>query len=151
MAILKLVHLLAVLIWVGGMFFAHMVLRPAAAETLDPPQRLKLMEAVFHRFFTWVWGAIGAILATGFYLIYLYGGFANLALHVHIMLTLGLAMVAIFGYIFFVCYVPFSAHVAKQHWKEAGEILATIRKLVALNLVLGLLIVCAVAIGVPQV
>lgn len=49
------------------MFFAHMVLRPAAAETLDPPQRLKLMDAVFRRFFVWVWGAVGAILATGFF------------------------------------------------------------------------------------
>lgn len=147
MTLFKLIHLLAVLIWVGGMFFAHMVLRPAAAETLDPPQRLRLLEAVFRRFFNWVWGATGAILVTGFYLMYLYGGIVHTARHVHIMLALGLAMMAIFGYVFFACYVPFSLHVAKQRWKEAGEILVRIRRLVVLNLVLGLLTVCVVAAG----
>jgi uncharacterized membrane protein len=147
MTLFKLIHLLAVLIWVGGMFFAHMVLRPAAAETLDPPQRLRLLEAVFRRFFNWVWGASGAILVTGFYLIYLYGGIAHAARHVHIMLALGLAMMAIFGYMFFACYVPFSLHVARQRWEEAGKILGRIRRLVALNLVLGLLTVCVVAFG----
>jgi len=150
MALLNLIHLLAVLIWVGGMFFAHVVLRPAAAETLDPPQRLKLMDAVFRRFFKWVWGAVGAILVTGFYLIFLHGGFAHVAVHVHIMLALGLAMMAIYGYVFFACYKPFSIHVAEQRWKEAGEILALIRKLVALNLVLGLLTVCVVAVGMAR-
>jgi len=105
---------------------------------------------VFRRFFNWVWGAAGAILVTGFYLIYLYGGIAHTAQHVHIMLASGLAMMAIFGYVFFACYVPFSLHVAKQRWKEAGEILGRIRKLVVLNLVLGLLTVSAVVIGMAR-
>ena len=147
MTLFKLIHLLAVLIWVGGMFFAYVVLRPAAVEALEPPQRLRLWDAVFRRFFNWVWIAAGAILVTGFYLIYLYGGIAHTARHVHIMLALGLAMMAIYGYVFFACYVPFSLHVAKQRWKEAGEILDRIRKLVALNLILGLLTVIVVAIG----
>jgi len=150
MTLFKLIHLLAVLIWVGGMFFAHMVLRPAAAETLEPPQRLRLLDAAFRRFFNWVSGAIGAILVTGLYLIYLYGGIAHTARHVHIMLALGLAMMAIYGYVFFACYVPFSLHVAKQRWKEAGEILGRIRGLVALNLVLGLLTVSVVAFGMAR-
>jgi len=150
MTLFKLIHLLAVLIWVGGMFFAHVVLRPAAVETLEPPQRLKLLDAVFRRFFNWVSGAIGAILVTGLYLIYLYGGIAHAARHVHVMLALGLAMMAIYGYVFFACYVPFSLHVAKQRWKEAGEILGRIRRLVALNLVLGLLTVSVVAFGMAR-
>jgi len=143
----KLIHLLAVLIWVGGMFFAHVVLRPAAVETLEPPQRLKLLDAVLRRFFNWVWGAAGAILITGFYLTYLYGGIHHTAKHVHIMLALGLAMIAIYCYIFFVCYVPFSLHVAKHRWEKAGEILAKIRRLVLLNLVLGVVTISVVAIG----
>lgn len=147
MTLFKLIHLLAVLIWVGGMFFAHLVLRPAAAEALEAPQRLRLLEAVFRRFFNWVWGASGTILVTGFYLAYLYGGIAHTARHIHIMLALGLAMMAIFGYMFFACYVPFSLHVAKQRWKEAEEILPRIRRLVALNLALGLLTVGVVAFG----
>jgi len=150
MTLFKLIHLLAVLIWVGGMFFAHLVLRPAAAETLEHPQRLKLLDAVFRRFFNWVWGASGAILITGLYLVYLYGGIAHAARHVHIMLATGLAMMAIFSYMFFACYVPFNLHVAKQRWKEAEEILGRIRDLVMLNLVLGLLTVCVVAVGMAR-
>lgn len=148
MTLFKLIHLLAVLIWVGGMFFAYVVLRPAAVETLEPPQRLRLWDAVFRRFFNWVWVAVGALLVSGLYLIYLYGGIAHVPRHVHIMLALGLAMMAIYGYVFFACYVPLSLHVAKQRWKEAGELLGKIRKLVAVNLALGLLTVCVVVIGV---
>lgn len=147
MPLFKLIHLLAVLIWVGGMFFAHLVLRPAAAETLEPPQRLQLLDAVFRRFFNWVWGASGAILVTGLYVVYLSGGIIHAARHVHIMLASGLAMMAIFGYLFFACYVPFSLHVAKRRWQEAEEMLGRIRRLVALNLVLGLLTVSVAAIA----
>ena len=56
MTLFKLIHHLAALIWVGGMFFAYVALRPAAMEVLDPPQRLRLWDAVFRRFFQWVWG-----------------------------------------------------------------------------------------------
>lgn len=147
MTLLKLIHLLAALIWVGGMFFAYVVLRPAAVAVLDPPQRLRLWDAVFLRFFNWVWGAVAVLLVSGLYMVYLYGGIAHVARHVHIMLILGLAMMAIYGYVFFACYVPFSLNVDKQHWKEAGELLGKIRKLIALNLSLGLLTVCVAMIG----
>lgn len=147
MGIFKLIHLIAVVIWVGGMFFSYVVLRPAVVEVLEPPQRLRLWDAVFRRFFNWVWGAAGALLVSGFYIIYLYGGMARVALPVHIMLVLGLAMMLIFGYVYFACYVPLKLHVASQSWKEAGEMLGRIRKLIAVNLVLGLLIVCEVVIG----
>lgn len=148
MTLFKLIHLLAVIIWIGGMFFTYMVLRPAAVEVLQPPERLRLWDNVFRRFFNWVWGAIGAILATGFYMIYLYGGMAHVQFYNHIMLALGLTMTAVYCYVFFAYYVPFNLHVAKERWKEAGEIMGKIRKLVALNLTLGLLTVTEAAIGV---
>ena len=147
MTLFKLIHLLAALIWVGGMFFAYVVLRPAAVEVLEPPQRLCLWDAVFRRFFVWVWGVVAILLVSGLYMIYLSGGITHVGLHIHIMLALGLAMMAIYGYVFFACYVPFSLNVANQRWKEAGEMLGKIRKLIAVNLTLGLLIVCVVVIG----
>lgn len=143
----KLIHLLAALIWVGGMFFAHAVLRPAAEEALEPPQRLRLWSAVLRRFFNWVWGAISAILVTGLYLTYLHGGIAHADRHVHVMLMLGVLMMAIYGYVFFGCYVPLSLHVARQRWEEAGEQLGRIRKLLGLSLALGLLALLVAAIG----
>ena len=147
MTLFKLIHLLAALIWVGGMFFAYVVLRPAAVEVLEPPQRLCLWDAVFRRFFVWVWSVVAILLVSGLYMIYLSGGITHVGLHIHIMLALGLAMMAIYGYVFFACYVPFSLNVANQRWKEAGEMLGKIRKLIAVNLTLGLLIVCVVVFG----
>ena len=147
MALFKLLHLLAVLIWVGGMFFAYMVLRPSAVEVLPPPERLRLWDKVFTRFFNWVWLAIFLLLVSGFYMIYLFGGIAHAPRYVHWMLLLGIAMVLIFMYVFFVCYVRFNLLVAAQDWPRAGAVLATIRKLVAVNLSIGLLTVAAVIIG----
>jgi uncharacterized membrane protein len=148
MTLFKLIHFLSVLIWVGGMFFAYMVLRPAAVDVLQPPERLRLWVNVFRRFFNWVWGAIGAILVTGFYMIYLFGGMGHVQLYVHIMLLLGLVMTAVYCYVYFACYVPLTLHVSKESWKEAGEILGKIRKLVGLNLSLGLVTVSIAVIGV---
>lgn len=147
MAFFKLIHLLAVLVWIGGMFFAYMVLRLAAVEVLQAPERLRLWDSVFRRFFNWVWGAIGLILVTGLYMIYQYGGWLHAPLHVRYMLFMGLAMMGIYGYVFFECYVQLNMHVAKERWNDAGGVLATIRKLVALNLTLGLLTVSVAVFG----
>jgi uncharacterized membrane protein len=147
MTIFKLIHLLAAMIWVGGMFFAYVVLRPAAVDVLEPPQRLSLWNVVFHRFFVWVWVAVAALLASGIYLIYAYGGIAHVGRHIHIMMVTGLVMMAIYVYVFLACYMTFRSHVAKQHWKESGEILGKIRKLIAINLILGVLTVCVAVLG----
>lgn len=151
MTLFKYIHLIAVLIWIGGMFFAYVVLRPATSESLDLPHRLRLWAAVLRLFFNWVWASVGVILITGFYLMYLYGGIAHVSRHVHIMLALGLAMMVIHGYMFFTCYVPFSLHVAKKRWKEAEEPLGRIRQLVAVNFALGLLTAGIVLIGATKV
>jgi uncharacterized membrane protein len=149
MALFKFLHLLAILIWVGGMFFAFVVLRPTTEKTLDT-QNFRLWAAVLPLFLNWVWVAIGVTLITGFYLIYLYGGIARVSHHIHAMLALGLLMMLIHGYSFFTDYVPFSLHVAKQRWKEAEMSLKRIHKWVAVNLVLGLLIVGVVFTGITR-
>lgn len=43
-AALKLAHVLAVVVWIGGMVFAHFFLRPAVLK-LEPPQRIRLMRS----------------------------------------------------------------------------------------------------------
>jgi uncharacterized membrane protein len=93
-----------------------------------------------------VWAAIGMILVTGFYLIYQYGGMAHVAHHIHVMLLLGLVMTVIYAYVFFGLYIPLSLHVAKERWKEAGELLGKIRKMVAINLSLGVLTIIVAVI-----
>ena len=64
MALVITLHLLAVVIWVGGMFFAYMALRPAAGNLLEPPIRQTLWVAVFKRFFVWVWVSLQPFLQT---------------------------------------------------------------------------------------
>jgi len=147
MSFMKLLHLLSIVVWVGGMFFAYVVLRPSAAEVLQPPERLRLWDKVFKQFFNWVWLAVFLVLVSGFYTIYLMGGFAGLPMYINLMMLMGITMMLIYVYVFFKCYVPFNLHVAKQEWPAAGAMLATIRKLVALNLSIGLLTVAVVILG----
>jgi len=141
-----LLHVIAVVIWVGGMFFAYMVLRPVAAGQLEPPARLKLWAGVFGLFFPWVWTAIAVILATGFWLIFAYGGMGAVGGYVHAMLTLGIIMMLIFFHVFFAPYRRLKKAVATEDWPTGGKQLATIRKLVGINTLIGIVTV-AVASG----
>jgi len=147
MKIAIFLHVLGVVVWVGGMFFAYMALRPAAAQLLDPPPRLRLWEGTFARFFPWVWISVTLILASGFYLIWLLGGIATVPVHVHAMLGLGILMMAIFFHVFFVPYRRLRRFVAAQEWKAAGAALGQIRMLVGANLVLGLITVAVATVG----
>jgi uncharacterized membrane protein len=79
MEIARLLHVLGVVIWVGGMFFAYVTLRPAAAALLEPPQRLPLWQATLSRFFTWVWVAIGLILVSSIWMLTALGGMKGAA------------------------------------------------------------------------
>jgi len=130
-------HALAVTLWVGGMFFAHQCLRPVAASQLDPSPRLTLWVGVFGRFFPWVWGAVLTTLLSGLWLMFfVYAGFKSPP-YLHTMLGLGLTMMAIFLYVFFVPYPQLKRAVAAQDWPQGAQHLARIRRLVGVNTLLG--------------
>lgn len=139
MKLLYLLHVLATVIWVGGMFFAHQCLRPVAAAQLEPPQRLALWNAVFGRFFPWVWVAVIVLLASGHGIVVQMGGMAGLPVHIHVMLGIGYLMAGIFVYIYLAPYARLRQAVAAQDWKAGAAALARIRMLVGTNLSLGLL------------
>ncbi len=140
-------HVLAVVIWVGGMLFAHMILRPVAASQLPPPQRLPLWVGIFGRFFPLVWVCVISILASGLWMIFsVYGGMGGLALHVHIMFGLGLLMMLIFVYIFFQPYSKLKKAVAAEDWPAGAKALTVIRHLVGVNMLIGLFTI-AIATG----
>jgi uncharacterized membrane protein len=138
MAIAVALHVLAAVIWVGGMFFAHQCLRPAL-DTLDPSVRLPVMAGALRRFFVFVWVAIAVLLVTGFSQILAGGGFAAWGPHVHAMMALGILMMLLFGHLFFAPNRRLQAAVAARDWPVAGRNLTTIRRIVEINLVLGLL------------
>ena len=144
--LLKLLHIASVVIWVGGMFFAWVCLRPVAAANLQPPVRLQLWIDVFKRFFPWVWGAVALILATGLFTL-MSIGMAGAPWSWHLMLLLGLTMFAIFAYVFFVPFKKLQAAVAKQDWPAGGQALGRIRRMIGINLLLGFLTVAVATAG----
>jgi uncharacterized membrane protein len=139
-------HLLGVIVWVGGMFFAHMALRPAA-QALDPPQRLPLLAVALRHFFRWVGLAIFAILASGAWLIAGMGGFGAVGAYVHLMTAIGLLMVAIFGYIVAAPYRKLVAAVGEGAWERGGKAMGQIRRYVGVNLILGLVTTTIAVLG----
>jgi uncharacterized membrane protein len=143
---LLFLHLAGVIIWIGGMFFAHFCLRPVVAEQLPPPQRLPLLAGVLGRFFTWVAAAIALILLSGIGRM-LNVGFASAPLHWHVMLSSGLVMVVIFAIITLRDFPKLKAGVAAQDWPTAGAAMNTIRQRVAINLGLGVTTVAIACFG----
>ena len=139
-------HVLSVVVWVGGMFFAYMALRPVAAGVLEPPQRLTLWAGVFDKFFPWVWVSVVLILLTGLHMLMVFGG-ASAPLYALAMLVLGVAMMLIFGHVFFAPYKKLKCAVAAQDWKAGGAALGQIRMLIGINLSLGLLTIAVVFLG----
>lgn len=144
MIIAKFLHILGFTVWVGGMFFAHNALRPTAATVLEPPQRLTLLAGVFSKFFVWVWISIALILGSGLYMMALMGKPPH---YVTLMFVIGIIMMLIFGHIFFAPYRRLLRAVAAQEWKAGGAAMATIRKLVGINLILGLVTIVIGTLG----
>ncbi|MBE0473362.1 CopD family protein [Rhodoferax sp.] len=153
---LKALHLLAVIVWIGGMVFAHFFLRPAVGA-LEPAVRVRLMHAVLGRFFGAVLAAIAVALATGLWMIgrvakqvVQAGGHFNMPLEWTIMATLGIVMMLIFGHIRFGLYKRLSRATQALDWPAGAAALGQIRSWVLVNLALGVLIVLVTLIGVPR-
>jgi uncharacterized membrane protein len=138
-------HLAGVIVWVGGMAFAHFCLRPAALP-LPPAQRLGLWSGVFGRFFPIVWLAIAVIVASGFAML-LEVGFAQAPRSWHLMAAVGLVMAGIFASIWFGPWRALQQAVAAESWAQGAQALNLIRQRVTINLVLGVLTVLLATLG----
>jgi uncharacterized membrane protein len=142
-ALMKFLHLAGAIIWLGGVVFMLFALRPAAAEQLQPPQRLPLITSVLRKFFAGVWTSIGFLLVTG--LVMLLGtGMKNAPLGWHLMFGIGLLMFAIFGHLYFGPFRRLKLAVAASDWPEGGRRVGQIASLALVNLVLGAVAIAAV-------
>jgi uncharacterized membrane protein len=139
-------HVVGIVVWVGGMFFAYTCLRPAAAEVLEPPLRLTLWQRVFARFFPAVWVAVGLILLSGFALL-LAGGVAGAPHYRLLMMVLGLVMSGVFVGVVFGPFRRLSDAVAAKDWPAGAAALGRIRQLVAVNLTLAALTIAVATLG----
>jgi uncharacterized membrane protein len=160
-ALMVFLHVLAVVVWVGGMFLMHFAVRPVAVAQLPPAQRLPLLAEILGRFFNWVTASVLPVLATGVAMIFGIGAAAGAAAgkgafgegmrlahgSVHLMFALGIAMSLIFAFIRLVPYPRLRGALAAQQLPAAAASLDRIRRLVAVNLVLGVLTIAAATLG----
>jgi uncharacterized membrane protein len=161
-AVMLFLHVMAVVVWVGGMFLMHFAVRPAAVAQLPPPQRLPLLADILGRFFVWVTAAVLLVLATGVAMIVGIGAAAGAAAagkgafgeglrlahaSVHVMFAVGVLMSLIFAFIRLRPFVRLRRALAEQQLPAAAANLEAIRRLVATNLVLGVLTVAVATVG----
>ena len=140
-------HVLGAVLWVGGMAFAVLAMRPALAA-IEPPQRLLVHEGALRRFFLVVWHAMPILLLTGYLLLFgWYGGFRGAGWHIHLMHLTGLVMAAVFLAIVFGPWRRFRAAMAQGDRSAAAGAMDRVRQLVTANLALGLLTVAVAAWG----
>lgn len=150
---LKYIHLLAVILWLGGMAFSHFFLRPAA-QTLEPAARVQLMHAVLKRFFAAMLVTIAVVLLSGagmvasvYHMAAQAGLQFQMPLSWHVMAALGLVMAGIFGHIRFALFKRLDRAVQAGDWTAGGKALASIRVWVAANLALGVAIITALRLA----
>jgi uncharacterized membrane protein len=141
--LMLLLHLAAAIIWMGGMSFMLLALRPAAHAHLQPPARLPFMAAVLQRFLALVGASIAVLLATGVWLLKQAPAGATPP-GWHAMAVLGVLMVAIFGYLYWVPYRRLQIAVAAGDWPEGGKRVGQIATLAKINSALGWLAIAGV-------
>jgi uncharacterized membrane protein len=145
-ALVYSLHVLAAMVWVGGMFFAWMILRPAVGAALEGPPRLKLWLEVFPRFFVWVWAVVVVLPITGVGMIQLqFVNFDIAPRYVQVMMGLYVVMTALFIRIQSLQLPEMKRAVEAQQWAEGAAVLGRIRRLVGINLIIGLAVVAIAA------
>jgi len=128
------------------MFFAWMILRPAVIAALEGPMRLKLWVQVFPRFFVWVWCAVIMLPVTGIGMINInFSGFQTAPRYVQVMIGLYVVMVALFLRISTLNLPQLQKAVAAEQWAEGAAALGGIRRLVGINLLVGIAVVAIAA------
>ena len=147
MGIAHALHVLAVVLWVGGMFFAHMILRPAAVSQLEPPFRLNLWRHVFNRFFPLVWVIIVLVPVTGVLLMMPFMSAGGVPVYLHIMSGLGVIMIMIFLHVFFAPFRRLKQRLDENDIPAAAKQLNQIRFLVGTNTVIGFLTIIVATAG----
>jgi len=146
LGVFLVLHQLASIVWVGGMFFAHFALRPTLKRALEPQARLQVVLGVFRRFFPWVWLCIATLWLTGGWIsVAVLGG--KLSLHVAGMMGTALVMTLVFVYLYFVPFRRMHLAVEQEVWRRASMEFDRIRQLMAFNLTLGILTVVIAVSG----
>lgn len=146
-AVAIILHLIAINIWVGGMFFIIVVLGKVVS-TFDIPNQHAFWEHLLKRFFLWVWLAVFGLLGSGaVMIIHRFGGLTGSPLYVRVMATFGILMTLVFFTIYFVNYRRFLRELHAGNIEASRHQLRLIRQLGIVNMVLGLCVVIVIGGG----
>lgn len=147
---LKTVHVLSIVLWVGGMAFVYFFLRPALA-VLEPPARLRLMHEVLRRFLHAALAAATLALLSGLWMmgrvarhLVQAGAQFEWPLDWLLMGGGGLLMIVVLVFVRAVLFKRFAKAVSAEDWPAGGAALASIRAWVAFNLLLGIAVIASV-------
>ncbi|HEY4127119.1 MAG TPA: CopD family protein [Gammaproteobacteria bacterium] len=140
-------HVLAVIIWIGGMFFGFVALRPALKD-MGTLTLARFWCTLLSRFLPWVWAAIVVLLASGTYMVFNgFGGFSQLPWFVHFMMAIGVFMMMLTGHLTFSAFKKLKRAVAANDEVLAKKALSQIRVIMDVNLLLGLAVVIVIMSG----
>ena len=154
-ALLKTLHLSSLIVWIGGMAFAHFFLRPSLA-VLEPPARLALMAAVLGRFLRAValaaplaWASGAWMMARAVQAAADSGGRFLMPLSWSLMAALGTLMLGIFVFIRFGPFLALVRSLGAGNAGAAAAALGRVRQWVLLNLLLGILVLLVALLRWP--
>lgn len=146
-AIALILHLVAINVWVGGTFFAIVILG-RAIKNISAAQQLVLWQLVLQRFFNWAWIAVFILLISGTWMVYsIYGGFDTIPVYIMLMGLIALLMISVFIYIYFFPYRQYKLLVQMNDIDSCIRKLAVIRFAGIINMILGLCVVVVIGSG----
>ena len=145
---LLFLHIVAVAYWVGGMMHMQFAVRPTAVAMLEAPQRLPFLAGSLARFLRGVGIAVVTLLISGVGMMYfLMKGGQGLPASIHAMIGLGMIMIAVFGHIRFAAFPKLLRANQAQDWPQGAKLLAGIRRMVLLNIFLGVATIAVATLG----
>jgi len=132
------IHVLATIIWLGGLFLLSVVFAPSARR-LDQAPALFMWHNVLSRFFILAWICMALILVTGIALVFLaFGGFSGVPIIHRVNSAIGIPAIILYGYLYFVPWRRFRRAMWNNDLNAAEKSLGQARLLMAIIVSLGL-------------
>jgi uncharacterized membrane protein len=131
-------HIVSVIIWIGGLFLAFVALKPGMLP-IDAEARLAVWQHGFGRFLPWSWLCVVTLLLSGFAMVFLgFSGLTALPAHVRAMMALGVLTAGLYAYLLFLPWRGFRHAMLKFDWPTAETKIAQVRRVMGVTLVIGL-------------
>jgi uncharacterized membrane protein len=136
-AIAHAIHQLGALIWGGSLFFVRVIALPATSSIKAPMDRMRVRLAIYSRMFRWGWLGLLFFLGGGLWALRILG-LTKWPLHVQLMAGMAAAMVLLHLAGYLGLLLSMEVAVEQERLLHAAKNNFWIRKLIWVNLFLGL-------------